>query len=123
SRPAGARSERAGDSSRAGALLGDPEAADDQSSGRRLRAAACRNAAGIGQRMGSRLASRLLAAALTAVIAGLPGSATAQGAPDFYKGKQITMLIASGAGGGYDAYARTLARYITRPISGTPVTV
>src|SRR6266700_4584871 len=72
--------------------------------------------------MGVRFASRLLAAAL-AVIAGLPGTASAQSAPDFYKGKQITMLIASGAGGGYDAYARTLARYMAKHIPGNPVIV
>ncbi len=39
----------------------------------------------------------------------------------FYRGKQIVMLVASGAGGGYDTYARTLARYITKHIPGNPV--
>jgi tripartite-type tricarboxylate transporter receptor subunit TctC len=38
----------------------------------------------------------------------------------FYKGKQITLLIASGAGGGYDTYARALARHMTRHIPGNP---
>ena len=38
----------------------------------------------------------------------------------FYRGKQITMLIASGAGGGYDAYARSLARHMSRHIPGNP---
>jgi tripartite-type tricarboxylate transporter receptor subunit TctC len=57
------------------------------------------------------------------VIAGLAAVATqhawAQPAP-FYKGKQITLLIASGAGGGYDTYARAFARYMARHIPGNP---
>src|ERR1700674_1912741 len=70
-----------------------------------------------------RFASRILAAALAAVIACMPAAVSAQGAPDLYRGKQLTMLIASGAGGGYDAYARTLARYMARHIPGNPVIV
>src|ERR1700686_1189731 len=70
-----------------------------------------------------RFASRILAAAAAAGIACIPAAASAQGAPDFYRGKQLTMLIASGAGGGYDAYARTLARYMTKHIPGNPVIV
>lgn len=44
-------------------------------------------------------------------------------AEDFYKGKQISMLVASGVGGGYDVYARTFARYATKHIPGNPVFV
>jgi tripartite-type tricarboxylate transporter receptor subunit TctC len=44
---------------------------------------------------------------------------SAQPAP-FYKGKQVTLLIASGAGGGYDTYARALARHMARHIPGNP---
>ena len=43
----------------------------------------------------------------------------AQPAP-FYRGKQITLLIASGAGGGYDTYARAFARHMSRHIPGNP---
>jgi tripartite-type tricarboxylate transporter receptor subunit TctC len=49
--------------------------------------------------------------------------ASAQSAADFYKGKQITMLVASGAGGGYDTYARTLARHMSKHIPGNPVII
>jgi tripartite-type tricarboxylate transporter receptor subunit TctC len=37
-----------------------------------------------------------------------------------YAGKQIRMVIASGAGGGYDAYGRALARHIGKYIPGNP---
>jgi tripartite-type tricarboxylate transporter receptor subunit TctC len=57
----------------------------------------------------------------SALIFAVPAKAT-QDQP-FYKGKQIVLLIASGAGGGYDAYARTLARYMPKYIPGNPVIV
>jgi tripartite-type tricarboxylate transporter receptor subunit TctC len=59
---------------------------------------------------------------LAAAIA-FSAAAYAQPAASFYKGKQITMLVASGAGGGYDTYARTLARHMTKHIAGNPVIV
>ena len=69
------------------------------------------------------LAARVAGFALAAAVAALPAKASAAAAEPFYKGKQITMLIASGAGGGYDAYARTLARYMPKYIPGNPVIV
>ncbi len=50
-------------------------------------------------------------------------SAQSAQAEDFYKGKQISMLVASGVGGGYDVYARTFARYASKHIPGNPVFV
>jgi tripartite-type tricarboxylate transporter receptor subunit TctC len=47
--------------------------------------------------------------------------ALAQSPP--YAGKQIHMVIAAGAGGGYDAYARTLALHLPRHIAGNPVII
>jgi tripartite-type tricarboxylate transporter receptor subunit TctC len=44
-------------------------------------------------------------------------------AQPYYAGKQIKMVIASGAGGGYDIYARFLARHLSRHIPGDPVIV
>ncbi|HEY6994905.1 MAG TPA: hypothetical protein VH397_14415, partial [Xanthobacteraceae bacterium] len=38
----------------------------------------------------------------------------AQGPADFYKGKTVELYIGYSAGGGYDIYARTLARHIGR---------
>ncbi|HWG03902.1 MAG TPA: hypothetical protein VG271_02710, partial [Beijerinckiaceae bacterium] len=40
-----------------------------------------------------------------------------------YKGKQIRMVIAGGAGGGYDLYARLLSQYLSRHIPGNPTIV
>src|SRR5258706_12858884 len=67
-----------------------------------------------------RLARTMIGLALAAFAASaLCGRGFAQPAP-FYKGKQITLLIASGAGGGYDTYARALARHMARHIPGNP---
>jgi tripartite-type tricarboxylate transporter receptor subunit TctC len=41
-------------------------------------------------------------------------------AQDFYKGKTIDLIVGNAAGGGYDAYARLLARYMPRYIPGEP---
>ena len=48
------------------------------------------------------------------------GECRAQPAGDFYRGKQITIIVASDAGSGYDAYARLLSRHIGRYIPGNP---
>jgi tripartite-type tricarboxylate transporter receptor subunit TctC len=49
------------------------------------------------------------------------GEASAQ--TDFYAGKQISLLIGTTAGGGYDAYGRLVARHIGRHIPGNPAVV
>jgi tripartite-type tricarboxylate transporter receptor subunit TctC len=49
----------------------------------------------------------------------VPGPA-ARAADDFYKGKTITLVVANAAGGGYDLYARLLARHMGRHIPGEP---
>jgi tripartite-type tricarboxylate transporter receptor subunit TctC len=41
-------------------------------------------------------------------------------AADFYSGKQITMIVGSAVGGGYDTYARLVARYLPNFIPGNP---
>jgi tripartite-type tricarboxylate transporter receptor subunit TctC len=45
------------------------------------------------------------------------------GIADFYKGKTVTLLIGSSPGGGYDTYARLVARYIGKYIPGNPTVV
>jgi tripartite-type tricarboxylate transporter receptor subunit TctC len=45
--------------------------------------------------------------------------ASAQTTP-FYKGKTITMVVASTVGGGYDLWARLAARYMVKYIPGNP---
>ena len=42
---------------------------------------------------------------------------------DFYKGKTVTIILSSAAGGGYDALARTLAQHLPKHIPGHPMVV
>ena len=59
---------------------------------------------------------------IAASIALLPPNAIA--APDgFYKGKSITFIIGSAAGGGYDTYSRLLASHIGQHLEGQPSVV
>jgi len=58
---------------------------------------------------------------LTAVL--LAAGARAQSAEQFYKGRQISMVVFSGAGSTYDIYARLLARHLGEHIPGNPTFV
>ncbi|HEX2724445.1 MAG TPA: hypothetical protein VHN20_01355 [Beijerinckiaceae bacterium] len=49
-----------------------------------------------------------------------PAAAKADNVADFYKGKTINIIVGFGPGGGYDAYARLLARYFGKHIPGHP---
>src|SRR5262249_42273720 len=62
---------------------------------------------------------------LATALAGLlqPGAARGQAVDPIYKGKQIRLVVGSGAGGGYDIFARTLSRYLERHIPGQPTIV
>jgi tripartite-type tricarboxylate transporter receptor subunit TctC len=42
---------------------------------------------------------------------------------DFYRGKTVTMVIGSASGGGFDAYARIIAPYMTKYLPGQPTVV
>jgi len=53
-------------------------------------------------------------------LAGFVQPAFAQSAEEFYKSHPITMLVGSGAGGGYDVYARSFARFWSNHIPGRP---
>jgi tripartite-type tricarboxylate transporter receptor subunit TctC len=44
----------------------------------------------------------------------------AEGVADFYRGKQVQVIVGYGPGGGYDVYARLLARFIGQHIPGEP---
>jgi tripartite-type tricarboxylate transporter receptor subunit TctC len=46
--------------------------------------------------------------------------ANAESVADFYRGKTVTLLVASGAGGGYDFFARALAKHMGKYIPGNP---
>jgi tripartite-type tricarboxylate transporter receptor subunit TctC len=63
-------------------------------------------------------------AALAALVLTLATPAKAADAiADFYKGKTITIIVGSPAGGIYDLYARALARHIGKHLPGNPNTV
>ena len=53
-------------------------------------------------------------------LAVLTSAPVAAAETDFYSGKTIQVLIGFSAGGGYDIYARTLARHMGRHIPGNP---
>src|SRR5262244_2202662 len=65
-------------------------------------------------------AIRSFSAALT--LLALCGAAAAD-ETDFYQGKTITIAVGSSPGGGYDLYARLIARHIAKHIPGNPAVV
>jgi tripartite-type tricarboxylate transporter receptor subunit TctC len=75
-----------------------------------LRFAACRLAA-----------CRLAACGAAVLLTALAGSnACAQAPADFYRGKTIEININVSVGGGYDLYARMIARHLGKHIPGNP---
>jgi tripartite-type tricarboxylate transporter receptor subunit TctC len=64
-------------------------------------------------------ASAKSAIACISLLLGLQG-ASAQSVEEFYKGRQINLLIGGGAGGGYDVYYRALGRHLGKHIPGHP---
>lgn len=54
------------------------------------------------------------------LLAGIAGATHGARAEDFYKGKDIRLVVSSGAGGAYDLYARMLATVYGKHIPGNP---
>jgi tripartite-type tricarboxylate transporter receptor subunit TctC len=71
------------------------------------------------------VADRTVMGAAILALAGLCSStpASAQSVADFYRGKTISMIIATAPGGDYDLRARLLARHLGRHIPGEPTIV
>ena len=66
-------------------------------------------------------ACRLAACGAAALLMALTGSnACAQTPADFYRGKTIEIYINVSVGGGYDLYARMIARHLGKHIPGNP---
>ena len=63
---------------------------------------------------------RAFCTALIGVLVLWSVGARADAVEDFYKGRTLTVYIASGPGGGYDAYGRLLAQYIVKHLPGHP---
>src|SRR5688572_5336763 len=56
--------------------------------------------------------------AALAIVAALPAAPAA--AQDYYAGKSIEFIVGGDSGGGYDIYARAVARHLARYIPGNP---
>jgi tripartite-type tricarboxylate transporter receptor subunit TctC len=50
-------------------------------------------------------------------------TAHADSVADFYRGRQISLIVGSGVGGGYDAYARVLSHHMGKYIPGNPAII
>ena len=61
--------------------------------------------------------------AVLAFALGAAAAAQAQSAQDFYRGKQIRMIIGHPVGNDYDIAGRFLAKYLTRHIPGQPTII
>jgi tripartite-type tricarboxylate transporter receptor subunit TctC len=69
--------------------------------------------------MATRVGLSLVAAAICMTLAA--GNAVAQeSVAQFYKGKTITIVVGTSAGGGYDLYARLIARHLSKHVPGQP---
>jgi tripartite-type tricarboxylate transporter receptor subunit TctC len=60
-----------------------------------------------------------VATIVVATLAVVPACAQ-DSVAQFFRGKQITMIVGSSAGGGYDIYARLLARHLSKHVPGNP---
>jgi tripartite-type tricarboxylate transporter receptor subunit TctC len=60
------------------------------------------------------------AIAISALMLAATSLAHAQSPADFYKGKTVDILIGYSVGGGYDVYARMIARHLGKHIPGNP---
>lgn len=62
-------------------------------------------------------------AAIAAFGIAMIAPASAQSPEEFYKANRVTIVVGSPPGGGYDSYARMLARHISRLIPGQPTII
>ena len=60
---------------------------------------------------------------LCALVCASGSAAQADAVADFYKGRTVTVVVSSSAGGGYDTLARAVARHIGKHLPGHPVFV
>ncbi len=74
----------------------------------------------LASRLASRLAPRLAAFVLTSLAS---TAVQADDVADFYRGKEVRLIISASIGGGYDIYARAVARHLGAHIPGNPTIV
>jgi tripartite-type tricarboxylate transporter receptor subunit TctC len=63
---------------------------------------------------------RALAFAVLAAAATASPAPAQQSVADFYKGKNVALLLGTGPGGSYDLYARLFAEHLSKHIPGNP---
>jgi tripartite-type tricarboxylate transporter receptor subunit TctC len=66
--------------------------------------------------------SSVLGAAVAALLSFAPASAQ-DATADFYKGRTLTTIAGSSAGGGVDIYARLVARHLAKHVPGHPTVI
>jgi tripartite-type tricarboxylate transporter receptor subunit TctC len=66
---------------------------------------------------------RLVATAIAGLVTAATVAVAQDSAEQFFKGKQISVIVGSSPGGGYDTYARLLARHFGAAIPGNPTVV
>jgi tripartite-type tricarboxylate transporter receptor subunit TctC len=64
-----------------------------------------------------------LAGIMLGIIVPAIAPAQADAVAEFYRGKQVSLVVGYGTGGGYDVYARLVARYLGRYIPGNPAII
>src|SRR4051794_26973316 len=64
---------------------------------------------------------RMLAAFLALAVTASPPAA-ADGGADYFKGKQVTIVVSYGTGA-YDLYARLIAQFLKRHLPGQPTVI
>src|SRR6187402_3613016 len=72
---------------------------------------------------GRRMTTARFGAVLVAGLVLAAAAAQAQPAAEFYRGKRLTLITSASVGGGYDQYARLLAKHMPRFIPGNPTIV
>jgi tripartite-type tricarboxylate transporter receptor subunit TctC len=65
-------------------------------------------------------AAVLISVCITLLV---PAHAQAQSGGEFYRGKRISLVTSASVGGGYDQYARLLAKHMPRHIPGEPTII
>jgi Tripartite tricarboxylate transporter family receptor len=69
------------------------------------------------------MTARPAAAVLTAILCIAAPAAAQDNVADFYRGKQLRIVVGSAVGGAYDFYARAVARHIVPHIPGNPTII
>ncbi len=70
-----------------------------------------------------RLTTVALGVTFLAAVMATPPAAAAESAADFYKDKTLTYIVATSPGGGYDTYARLIAKHMEGNLPGTRIVV